>query len=77
MNPDREMVELVSNFTLERDVTLDEFLDGALAILVAAVGKLPPERQEDVLADLEDEMRRRVRLFVERCAALQARRRLQ
>ena len=77
MNPDREMVELVRNLTLERDVSPDEFLDGALAILVAAVGNLPPERQEDVLADLEDEMRRRVRFFVERCAALQARRRLQ
>jgi len=77
MTPDRQMLELVRSLTLERDVSLDEFLDGALAILTAAIGNLPLERQEDVLADLEDEMRRRVAFFVERCAALQAKRRLQ
>jgi len=77
MTPERQIVELVSNFTLEGDVTVDDLLDGALAILVAAIGNLPPERREDVLVGLEDEMRRRVHFFVERCAALQAKRRLQ
>ena len=77
MTPDRQMLELVRNLTLKSDVTLDEFLDGALAILTAAIGNLPLERQEDVLADLEDEMRRRVAYFVKRCAALEARKRLQ
>ena len=77
MTPDRQMLELVRNLTLKTDITPDEFLDGALAILVAAIGKLPLERQEDVLADLEDEMRRRVAYFVKRCAVLQARKRLQ
>jgi len=70
MTADRQMLELVRNLTLERDVSLDEFLDGALAILVAAIGKLPSERQEDVLSELEQEMRRRVRYFVSRCGAL-------
>ena len=79
MNPDREMVELVRHLTLERDVSPDEFLDGALAILTAAIGKLPAEQREDVLAGLEDgKVRRRVAFFVERCTALEsARRRLQ
>jgi len=78
MTPERQMLELVSDLTFTIDVSADEFLDGALAILVAAIGKLPSEQQEDVLADLEDEMRRRVAYFVERCAALeQSKRRLQ
>jgi hypothetical protein len=71
------MLELVSDLTLTTDVSLDEFLDGALAILTAAIGRLPPEQRENVLAGLGGEMRRRVTFFVERCAALQAKRRLQ
>jgi hypothetical protein len=61
MTPGRQMLELVGNLTLQRNVSPDEFLDGALAILTAAIGKLPPEQREDVLAGLEDgQIRRRV-----------------
>jgi hypothetical protein len=79
MTPGRQMLELVGNLTLQRNVSPDEFLDGALAILTAAIGKLPPEQREDVLAGLEDgQIRRRVACFVEQCAAPQlAKRRLQ
>ena len=78
MTPGRQMLELVGNFTLECDVSLDEFLAGALAIITAAIGKLPPERQENVLSALEaGELRTSVERFVERCAASQAGRYLQ
>ena len=78
MTPGRQMLELVGNLTLERDVSLDEFLAGALAIITAAIGKLPLERQENVLNALEaGELRASVERFVERCAGLQARRYLQ
>jgi hypothetical protein len=72
------MLELVGDdLTLTTNVAPDEFLDGALAILTAAIGKLPPEQQEAVLANLDGEMRRRVTFFVERCAALEQLKRLQ
>jgi hypothetical protein len=73
------LLELVGDdLTLTTNVSPDEFLDGALAILTAAIGKLPPEQQEAALADLEDgKMRRRVTFFVERCAALEQLKRLQ
>ena len=75
MTPARQMLERVGDLTRERDVSPDQFLDGALALLVAAIGKLPLEQQEDALVDLEDgEMRRRVTRF---CAALELKRRLQ
>jgi len=78
MTPGRQILELVSDFTLEHDVSLDELLAGALALITAAIGKLPLERQENVLSALEaGELRASVERFVERCAALQARRYLQ
>jgi hypothetical protein len=72
------MLELVGNLTHERDVSADEFWTGAFAIAVAALGKLPETQREAALANIErGNLREAVDIFVERCAALQAGRRLQ
>jgi hypothetical protein len=48
------------------------------AIAVAALGKLPETQREAALANIErGNLREAVDIFVERCAALQAGRRLQ
>jgi hypothetical protein len=78
MTPGRQMLELVGNLTLERDVSPDEFWTGAFAIAVAALGKLPEAERESALANIErGNLREAVDTFVERCAALQTGRRLQ
>jgi hypothetical protein len=78
MTPGRQMLELVGNLTLERDVSPDEFWAGAFAIAVAALGKLPEAQREASLANIErGNLREAVDTFVERCAALQTGRRLQ
>jgi hypothetical protein len=78
MTPGRQMLELVGNLTHERDVSADEFWTGAFAIAVAALGKLPETQREAALANIErGNLREAVDIFVERCAALQAGRRLQ
>jgi hypothetical protein len=78
MTPGRQMLELVGNLTHERDVSADEFWTGAFAIAVAALGKLPEAQREAALADIErGNLREAVDVFVARCAALQAGRRLQ
>jgi hypothetical protein len=77
--PGRQMLELVRSFTLERDVSPDEFWGGAFAIAVAALGKLPEAQREASLASIErGNLREAVDTFVVRCSALEsARRRLQ
>jgi hypothetical protein len=78
MTPGRQMVALVGDLTFQRDISPDEFWAGAFAILVAALGKLPPERREESLANIElGSLREAVDVFIARCAALEAKRRLQ
>jgi hypothetical protein len=78
MTPSRQMLELVGNLTHECDVSANEFWTGAFAIAVAALGKLPEAEREAALANVErGNLREAVDIFVERCAALQAGRRLQ
>jgi hypothetical protein len=79
MTPGRQMLELVSDLTFTIDVSADEFWAGALAIAVAALGKLPEAQREVVLANIErGELREAVDTFVARCAALeQSKRQLQ
>jgi hypothetical protein len=79
MTPGRQMLELVGNLTLSRDVSPDEFWTGAFAIAVAALGKLPEAQREAALANIErGNLREAVDIFVERCAGLElAKRQLQ
>jgi hypothetical protein len=80
MTPGRQMLEAVRRLTCERDVSPGEFLDGAFAILTAALGKLPEAQREASLASIErGNLREAVDTFVARCSALEQakRRRLQ
>ena len=79
MTPSRQMLMLISDLTFTTDVSADEFWDGALAIVVAALGKLPEARREACLASIErGNLREAVDTFIARCAALeQSKRRLQ
>jgi len=64
MNLGRKMLAAVSDLECTDDDPAGEFLDGALAILNAALGNLPEARREAWLANIESgELRAAVRRF--------------
>jgi len=70
MNLARQMLTLVGDLERAGDDPDGEFAEGALAILTAALGKLPEARREASLAKIErGELREAVDTFVVRCAA--------
>jgi len=70
MNLARQMLVAVSDFDYVGDDPDGDFAEGALAILTAALGKLPEARRQRFLNNIEDgELRERVDTFVTRCTA--------
>jgi hypothetical protein len=66
------MIEVVGNLDFTGD-PVDEFVDGAFAILAAALAKLPESKRERLLADIEaGDLRRAAKQF-EPCHQLDGR----
>jgi hypothetical protein len=65
MNYKRRMIEAVGNLDFTGD-PVDEFVDGAFAILAAALAKMPETERENVLLGLEEgrAMRKAVAMFL-------------
>jgi len=73
MDLPRRMLEAVANFEVAGDDPHGDFAEGAVAILTAALGKLPEPRREAALRKIEQgELRDAVDTFVARCAGRRA-----
>lgn len=75
MDAGGQILNLVGDFLDRSDVSADEFVNDAFAVMLSALGKLPEAKRERWLARIErGTLREAVEEYVACCAAREARR---